>query len=73
MCPLKFVESNVDLPSFVFFWLDRIPAGGTARVEFTVIPLKTGAGVTSPAKITYKAEEDASKVQVQPRSSSVDM
>ncbi|CAL8465327.1 g4862 [Coccomyxa elongata] len=50
-------------PASMVDTVDRIPAGGTARVEFTVIPLKTGAGVISPAKITYKAEEDASKVQ----------
>ncbi len=63
-CRDKFV-----VPTSVCFRLDRIPAGGTARVEFTVIPLKTGAGVTSPAKITYKAEEDASKLQVHAQSS----
>lgn len=44
--------------------VDRIPAGGTARVEFTVIPLKTGSGVTAAAHITYKLEEDAKNVQV---------
>ena len=33
-------------------------------MEFTVIPLKTGSGVTAAAHITYKLEEDARNVQV---------
>ena len=33
-------------------------------MEFTVIPLKTGSGVTAAAHITYKLEEDAKNVQV---------
>ncbi|KAK9903564.1 hypothetical protein WJX75_009009 [Coccomyxa subellipsoidea] len=50
-------------PEAVVETVERIPAGGTARVEFTVIPLKTGSGVTAAAHITYKLEEDARNVQ----------
>lgn len=33
-------------------------------MEFFIIPLQVGAGITSPAKITYKIEEGAKNTQV---------
>ncbi len=44
--------------------VNRIPAGGTVLVEFTVIPVKVGSGITAPAQITYKLEEGAKNLQV---------
>ncbi|EIE23186.1 hypothetical protein COCSUDRAFT_66208 [Coccomyxa subellipsoidea C-169] len=43
--------------------VERIPAGATVRVEFTLIPVKVGSGITAPAQITYKLEEGAKNLQ----------
>jgi hypothetical protein len=44
--------------------LDRIPAGGTAKVLFYITPIQVGHGTASPALVTYKSEEDGSNLQV---------
>ena len=42
----------------------RIPAGGTAKAEFSVTPLDIGSGTALGAIVTYKRQEGASEIQV---------
>lgn len=42
----------------------RIPAGGTAKAEFSVTPLDIGSGTALGATVTYKRQEGASEIQV---------
>ena len=60
------LQQQMPRPSYIDdkFVLCRIPAGGTAKVEFFVTPLNIGSGVASPALVTYKKQEGASDTQV---------
>lgn len=60
------LQQQMPRPSYIDdkFVLCRIPAGGTAKVEFFVTPLNIGSGVASPALVTYKRQEGASETQV---------
>jgi len=43
--------------------LGKIPAGGTAKAEFSVTPLDVGSGTALGATVTYKRQEGASEIQ----------